>query len=119
MFAAIGSAIGDDMGEGQSLTIPITIPVVLAMLIMSNAVRNPDTSLAVFGSIFPLFSPIVMPALLVFKPPVWQVFLSITLLIGTSIFFVWLSGRIYRVGILLYGKKASFGEMVKWIFMKD
>jgi ABC-2 type transport system permease protein len=119
MFAAVGSAIGDDVGEGQSLTIPITIPVVLAILIMTNAVRQPDTSMAMFGSLFPLFSPIVMPALLVFKPPVWQVVLSLTLLIGTSIFFTWLSGRIYRVGILLYGKKASFKEMVKWVFTRD
>lgn len=118
LFAAVGSAIGDDMGEGQSLTLPITIPVILALYIMIAAVQAPNSSLAVGASFFPLFSPIVMPARLAFGPPVWEVVLSVSLLIGTALFFVWLSGRIYRVGILLYGKKSGFKQMVKWIFTK-
>lgn len=119
LFAAVGSAIGDDIGEGQSLTIPITIPVVLAVYIMIKAIEAPNSSLAIWSSIFPLFSPIVMPARLAFNPPFWEVFLSLGLLIGAAIFFVWLSGRIYRVGILLYGKKASLLELGKWIFRGD
>lgn len=119
LFAAMGSAIGDDMGEAQTLTIPIVIPVVLAIYIMIKAVETPTSSLSVFSSIFPLFSPIVMPAILASKPPAWQVITSVLVLIATSIFFVWLSGRIYRVGILLYGKKGSFKEFAKWIFYKD
>ncbi|MCB0661417.1 MAG: ABC transporter permease [Saprospiraceae bacterium] len=118
MFAAVGSAIGDDMGEGQSLTLPITIPVVLALYIMIASLESPDSSLAVWSSIFPLFSPVVMPARLAFDPPMWQILLSVAVLIGTVILFVWLAGRIYRVGILLYGKKASFPELVKWIFRR-
>lgn len=116
MFAAVGSAMGDDMGEGQALTIPITIPVILAIYIMTVAIRSPESPLAVWSSIFPLFSPIVMPARLAFDPPMWQILLSSGLLIGTSVLFVWLSGRIYRVGILLYGKKAGFKEIAKWVF---
>jgi ABC-2 type transport system permease protein len=118
LFAAVGSAIGDDIGEGQSLTLPITIPVILAFYIMIVAIRSPNSSLAVWSSIFPLFSPIVMPARLAFNPPAWQIVLSVVLLIGSALFFVWLSGRIYRVGILMYGKKASFKELGKWIFSK-
>lgn len=119
LFAAVGSAIGDDLGESQSLTIPITIPVIIAFYIMIVAVESPNSSLAVWSSIFPLFSPIVMPARLAYAPPAWEVILSITVLAATSIFFVWLSGRIYRVGILMYGKKVGLKELGKWLFYKD
>jgi ABC-2 type transport system permease protein len=118
LFAAVGSAIGDDMGESGSLTLPITIPVILALYIMMQSIESPDSSLARWSSMFPLFSPIVMPARLAFNPPWWEVALSLTILIGTAMFFVWISGRIYRVGILLYGKKAGMKELVKWVFMK-
>ena len=117
MFAAIGSGMGDDMGEGQSLTLPATIPLILAFYIVSMAgLRNPDSGLMVFASIFPLFSPIAMPFRLAFNPPWWQVALSLIMVIGTAIFFVWLAGRIYRVGILMYGKKVTIKEMWKWLF---
>ena len=119
LFAAVGSAVGDDQGEAQSLTLPITIPVILAIYIMMTAVRAPESSLAVWSSIFPLFSPIVMPARLPFGPPAWQVALSITLLVATVIGLVALAGRIYRVGILMYGKKVTFKELGKWLFYKD
>ena len=115
MFAAVGSAMGDDMGEGQALTIPITIPVVLSIYIMFAVVQAPNSTLALWSSQFPLFSPIVMPARLAFEPPFWQVLLSISLLIGTAVLFVWLSGRIYRTAILLYGKKIGFKEMGRWL----
>ncbi len=119
MFAAIGSAMGDDMGEGQSLTLPATIPLILAFYIVSMAGwRNPDSGLMVFASIFPLFSPVAMPFRLAFNPPWWQVASSLILVIGTAIFFVWLAGRIYRVGILMYGKKVTLKEMWKWTFYK-
>jgi ABC-2 type transport system permease protein len=116
LFAAVGSAMGDDLGEGQSLTIPITIPVILAFYITIAAIQSPNSGLAVWSSMFPLFSPIVMPARLPFDPPWWQVLTSVLLLVGAAIGLVWLSGRIYRVGILLYGKKVSLWEMGKWMF---
>ena len=119
LFAAVGSAVGDDVGEGQALTLPITIPVILAIYIMLAAVRAPDSSLAVWSSMFPLFSPIVMPARLPFHPPAWQIIVSLLLLILTVIALVWLAGRIYRVGILMYGKKVTFKELGKWLFYKD
>jgi ABC-2 type transport system permease protein len=119
LFAAVGSAIGDDLAESQALTLPLTIPVILALYIMFAALRVPNSSLAVWSSIFPLFSPIVMPARLAFNPPAWQIILSIGLLIAAAIFFVWISGRIYRTGILMYGKKGTFKELWKWMLSKD
>ncbi len=119
LFAAVGSAMGDDLGEGQSLTIPITIPVILAVYIMIVAVQAPNSSLAVWSSMFPLFSPIVMPARLAFNPPLWEIALSVLLLGAAAVFFVWLSGRIYRIGILMYGKKVSLKEIGKWMFYSD
>ncbi len=118
LFAAVGSAIGEDMGQSQSLVFPIMLPIIIALYIMLAAVRNPNSGLAVFASIFPLFSPVVMPARLPFHPPWWQVGLSLVLVILAAFFFVWLAGRIYRVGILLYGKKVTFRELGKWLFYK-
>lgn len=119
LFAAIGSAVGDDMGESQSLTLPITIPVVLAIYIMFAVIQNPSSSMATWSSIVPFFSPIVMPARIPFDPPLWEVLLSMVTLLASAIFFVWLSGRIYRIGILMYGKRITFKEISKWIFYKN
>jgi ABC-2 type transport system permease protein len=117
LFAAVGSAIGDDLGESQSLTLPITIPVLMAFYIMIVVIRAPNSSLAMFASMFPFFSPIVMPARLAFDPPIWQVLLSMAILIVAVILFVWLSGRIYRTAILMYGKKAKLKQLMKWMFV--
>lgn len=119
LFAAVGSAAGDDLAESQSLQVPITIPVIIALIIMMVSVRAPHSSIAVWSSMFPLFSPIVMPARLAFDVPAWQILVSLVLLIGTVIFFTWMAARIYRVGILMYGKKVNFQELFKWLFYKD
>ncbi len=115
LFAAVGSAMGDDSGESGSLTLPITIPVILALYIMFAVVQNPNSDLAFWSSQFPFFSPIIMPARFAFDPPVWQVLLSLVTLLLTSTFFVWLSARIYRVGILRYGQKSGFKQIWSWI----
>jgi ABC-2 type transport system permease protein len=119
LFAAIGAAMGDDWGEGQSLTMIVIIPVILAFYIGIAVIEDPNSSLGVFASIFPLFSPVVMPARIVFEPPMWQILLSVMLLLGSCWLFVWLSGRIYRAGILMYGKKTTLREFVKWMFIKE
>ncbi|WP_236970667.1 ABC transporter permease [Membranihabitans marinus] len=119
LFAAVGSAVGDDMQDSQSLILPITIPVLMAFYIMMTTIRVPDSSLAIWSSIFPLFSPIVMPARLAFNPPWWQIVMSLFFLVVAVVFMVWISGKIYRVGILMYGKKASFRELGKWLFYKE
>ena len=119
LFAAVGSAIGDDVGESQSLTLPISIPVFIAGYFMAAALTDPNSTMAVWASIFPLFSPIVMPARLAFDPPMWQIVASVVSLILGVWFFAWLSSRIYRVGIMLYGKKVSFKELAKWMFSNE
>ncbi len=119
LFAAVGSAVGDDMGESQSLTLPITIPIIIAFYLMIVVIQNPNSNVAFWSSIFPLFAPIIMPARMAFDPPVWQVFLSVVLLIGSAVFFTWLSARIYRVGILMYGKKTTMKELMRWMFVRS
>ncbi len=119
LFAAIGSSIGDDMGESQQLMIPVSIPVVIAFMMLQPVLNNPNGNMAIFGSLFPLISPIIMPARLAFDPPMWQVALSIIILIISCVFFAWIAGRIYRVGILMYGKKVNAKEVLKWLFYKE
>jgi ABC-2 type transport system permease protein len=116
LFAAVGSAVGDDAAENQSLTIPITIPVILSFYIGMAVINNPNSTLATWASQFPLFSPIVMTTRLAFHPPVWQIISSLVLLYATCFLMIWLSGRIYRTGILSYGKKVTLRQLVRWIF---
>lgn len=116
LFAAVGASMGDDMGESQSLSMVAMAPIILSIILISPVIENPTSALARWMSIFPLFSPVIMPARLAFEPPWWEVILSMVVLAGSAVFFVWLSGRIYRVGVLLYGKKATLKEMVKWTF---
>ncbi len=119
LFAAIGAAMGDDWGEGQSLTLVVVIPVILAFYVGIAVIEDPNSTLGFFASLFPLFSPVVMPARVVFDPPIWQILLSLLFLLATCWLFVWLSGRIYRAGILMYGKKTTLRELIKWMFIKD
>jgi ABC-2 type transport system permease protein len=120
LFAAVGSAVSEDMQEAQQLTLPITMPIVLAFVIMTKAATDPSSGLAIFGSLFPLTSPIVMMARIPYgigtTVPWWQLGLSMLFLIFGFICTTWLAGKIYRTGILMYGKKASWKEMWKWAF---
>ena len=119
LFAAVGSAVNEDSSDAQSLTMPITLPIILAMFIMMNAINDPGSSLATWSSMIPFFSPIVMMARIPFgvpdTVPYWQLALSMLLLVAGFLFTTWLSAKIYRTGILLYGKKPTWKEMVKWV----
>lgn len=118
LFAAVGAAAGDDINEAQSLTMIVMLPLMAAFYIGFAAVRAPDSTLAIWSSIFPLTAPVVMPIRLPNDPPFWQIGLSVLLCILFVIAMIWLASRIYRVGILMYGKKASIKELGKWIFYK-
>ncbi len=116
LFAAIGSVVNDDQQDAQQLVFPVLMPIILGFVIMTNAINQPDSNMAVFGSIFPLTSPIVMMGRITYDIPLWQLATSMLLLIGCFLFFTWLTAKIYRVGILMYGKKPSWKEMFKWAF---
>jgi len=118
LFAAVGAAAGDDINEAQSLTTVVMLPLMAAFYIGFAAVQAPNSSVSVWASIIPITSPVVMPIRLANNPPLWEIGLSVVLCIVTVAFLIWLASRIYRVGILMYGKKASFKELGKWIFYK-
>ncbi|HEY8397889.1 MAG TPA: ABC transporter permease [Flavihumibacter sp.] len=118
MFAAVGSAVNEDPQDAQQLMLPITMPIIFAFVIMTQAINNPDGGMAVFGSLFPLTSPIVMMARIPYGVPAWQLILSIALLIGGFFATTWLAAKIYRTGILMYGKKVTWKELWKWAIMK-
>lgn len=115
MFAAVGSLVNEDPQEAQQMTIPITVPIIFAFIIMASTIKDPNGSLSIFGSLFPLTSPIVMMARIPYGVPTYQLILSMVFLIFAFILMTWLSAKIYRTGILLYGKKASWKEVIKWI----
>lgn len=123
LFAAVGSVVNEDPQDAQSLMLPITMPIIFSFIIMSNAVQDPSTPIAVWASIIPFSSPMVMMARIAYgipgTVPYWQLALSMVSLIGGFVFTTWLSGKIYRTGILMYGKKATWKTMFKWAFRKS
>jgi ABC-2 type transport system permease protein len=119
LFAAIGSVISEDQQEAQQLVFPVMMPIILSFVIMTKAVSDPNSSLAVFGSLFPLTSPIVMMGRITYDVPAWQLLTSMVLLVLGFLFLTWLTSKIYRTGILLYGKKVTWKEMLKWVVRKS
>lgn len=115
LFAAAGSAV-EELQDAQTFTVPIMIPVILGFVSMTPILESPDSGFAVVMSMIPFFSPILMLArMAITEVPAWQVLLSLALLFGGFLATMWLSARIYRVGILSYGKKPTYGELVRWI----
>ena len=114
LFAAVGSAV-DNETDTQQFMLPITIPLILAIIVMINAINSPHGPIAFWFSIIPFTSPIVMMVRIPFGVPYWEVTLSMVLLVLTFMGTTWLSGKIYRTGILMYGKKVNYKELWKWI----
>ncbi len=123
LYAAIGSAVNEDLREAQSLSFPVTMLVIISIALMGTATANPTGPIAVWASLIPFSSPIVMMARIPYgvpgTVPWWQLGLSMTLLVLGFMGTVWFAGKIYRTGILMYGKKPSWGEMLKWVFRKS
>ena len=117
IFAAIGSAV-DSQEDTQQFMAPVTIFMIFALYAGIYSMENPDGPLAFWCSMIPFTSPIVMMVRITFEIPLWEKLLSVSLLYASAIGIVWLSAKIYRVGILMYGKKPSIKEMVKWIKYK-
>lgn len=118
LFASVGSAVDNDT-DTQQFMLPITIPILLGLFVMMNAMQAPNSSIAVIFSLIPLTSPIVMMARIPYGVPYWQLGLSAFFLIITFIGTIWMAGKIYRTGILMYGKKVNYAELWKWLKYKN
>ena len=114
LFAAIGSAV-DNPQDAQQLQTPVTIPIILSLFVMLSVINDPTSELAFWFSMIPLTSPIVMMARIPYDIPGWEIALSLGILIATFVVVVWFAGKIYRVGILMHGKKPSIKELWKWM----
>jgi ABC-2 type transport system permease protein len=117
MFAAIGAAV-DNETDTQQFMMPVTIPLILSIVVAQFVINNPEGPVSFWFSIIPFTSPVVMMVRIPFGVPDWQVALSMVLLVITFVGAVWMAGRIYRTGILMYGKKVTWGELYKWLFYK-
>ncbi|MBQ1213511.1 MAG: ABC transporter permease [Tidjanibacter sp.] len=113
MFAAVGSAV-DNEKDTNNLQMPITIPLILGIFVMMSAMQEPHGPLAFWFSMIPFTSPIVMMVRLPYGVPGWELALSVGLLVATFVGMVWLAGKIYRVGVFMYGKKPTLRELLRW-----
>ena len=115
LYASIGAAV-NTVQEAQSLAFPVMLPIILAMVCFPAVLEAPDGAVAVTMSMIPGMSPLIMfLRIVVLTPPLWQIGLSIALLVLGILGVVWVAARVYRVGILMYGKKPTFPELVKWV----
>lgn len=114
MFAAVGSAV-DNEADTQQLIFPVTLPLILGLFIMIHTFQHPDSALSFWGSMIPFTSPMVMMARVPFGVPFWELALSVGLLAVTFLLMTYVSAKIYRVGILMYGKKPNFKDLYKWL----
>jgi len=114
LFAAVGSAV-DSETDTQQFSLPLTLPIVFAIYAAVYSAQNPDGPLAFWCSMIPFTSPIVMMVRLPFDVPIWQIVLSLSILVLSFIGTTWMAGKIYRTGILMYGKKVTWKEMWKWL----
>lgn len=123
LYAAIGSAVNEDIRDAQSLSFPVTMLVIFSIFLMLSAADDPGSPVAFWGSMLPFSSPIVMMARIPYGVPAtvpwWQVLLSLALLYASIIAVTWMSARIYRTGILMYGKKVTLKELFKWMMRKQ
>ena len=117
LYAAIGSLV-DNNTDSQQFTLPVTVPLIVAIISSFYIVNNPDSSLSVWLSMIPFTSPISMMVRIPFGVPIWQIVLSVVILAGTFVAMTWFAAKIYRTGILMYGKKLSYKEIFKWLKYK-
>ena len=117
IFAAIGSS-ADSVQDAQQLQTPVMLPIIISIFVMMTIFNDPNSPVAVWCSYIPFTSPIVMMARIPSGIPTWEIVLSLALLYATFVAMVWLSAKIYRVGIFMYGKKPTFKELWKWVRYK-
>ena len=117
MFAAIGSLVENNT-DSQQFTLPVTVPLIVAIISAIYIANNPSSSLAVWLSMIPFTSPVVMMVRIPFGVELWEIILSVVILAGTFVAMTWVAAKIYRTGILMYGKKPTYKEIFKWLKYK-
>lgn len=118
LFAAFASAV-DSQTDIYQFMFPVSLPIIFSISMLPAIIENPDSSIAFWFSIIPLTSPVIMMARLPFEVPAWQLLLSMAMLVIGFLFTTWLAGKIYRTGILMYGKKITYKELIKWLFYRN
>lgn len=117
LMGAIGAAVDNDE-DSQQLVFPVTFPLILSIVMLFSIAKNPEGSVAFWASIIPFTSPICMLARIPYGVPTWELLLSMVLLAGTLVGVIWVAAKIYRTGILMYGKKVNLKELYKWLTYK-
>ena len=118
LMGAIGSAVDSDE-DAQQMMLPVTLPLVFSIIILFAVAKNPEGPLAFWASMVPLTSPVIMMVRIPFGVSAWEIILSMSLLLFTILGTIWMAGKIYRTGILMYGKKVNLKEIIKWLFYKN
>lgn len=113
IYAAIGSAV-DNIQDASQLQMVAVLPIIIGFVLAPSVINNPSSGAAFWGSIVPFTSPMVMMARIPFGIPLWEILVSLVLLYASSVALIWLAAKIYRVGIFMYGKKPTFGELIRW-----
>ncbi len=118
LFAAVGSAVDSD-ADSQQFMLPVSIPLILSIVLLAPIMNDPNGTLAFWLSIFPFTSPVIMMMRVAFGVEIWELALSMALLVGGFLFTIWIAGRIYRVGILMHGTKVNYKILAKWFMTKQ
>jgi ABC-2 type transport system permease protein len=118
LMGAIGSAVDSDE-DAQQMMLPVTMPLIFSIIILFAVAKNPEGPLAFWASMIPLTSPVTMMVRIPYGIPAWEIILSMSLLVATILGTIWVASKIYRTGILMYGKKVNLKEIVKWLFYKN
>ena len=118
LMAAVAAAV-DSQEDMQQFMVPIMIPLIMAIMILMNVIKSPDGALAIWTSYIPFFSPVIMMARIPFGVAWWEIAISLSILVGTTLGCIWIAAKIYRTGILMYGKKPSGKEIGKWIMYRN
>ncbi|HKI88133.1 MAG TPA: ABC transporter permease [Draconibacterium sp.] len=118
LLGAVGAAVDNDE-DSQQMVFPITFPLILSIMLLFPIARNPEGPVAFWGSIIPFTSPVAMLARVPYGIPAWELILSMFLLVLTTVGAIWAAAKIYRIGILMYGKKVNLKELIKWLRYKN
>ena len=118
LMGAIGAAVDSDE-DAQQMMLPVSMPLIFSIIMLFPVVKNPEGSLAFWVSMIPFTSPVTMMVRIPFGIPAWEIILSMSILVATIFGTIWVAGKIYRTGILMYGKKVTLKEIVKWLFYKN